>query len=114
MDVVVEFEARAKLSLWDVAEIQERLAELVGRPVDRRARRSSQPVPPQGDSPNQPPRLCGLMSKTRPTSGICWRPPEPFDASRPESPFAEYETRVPNTFSPSHERGGSAGFQSEA
>ena len=34
VDVVVEFEASAKLSLWDVAEIQERLAELVGRPVD--------------------------------------------------------------------------------
>ncbi len=34
VDVVVKFEVSAKLSFWDVAEIQEGLAEVIGRPVD--------------------------------------------------------------------------------
>lgn len=34
VDVLVDFDPRAKLSLWNVVDIQEQLAELIGRRVD--------------------------------------------------------------------------------
>jgi predicted nucleotidyltransferase len=34
IDVLVDFEPDATLSFWDVVQIQEELADLLGRPVD--------------------------------------------------------------------------------